>query len=232
MIEHLQSVLNRYCLTITDSPWDAEDLAQETWLKLISSTSSLRHKNPEALLIRIAKNTRIDYIRREAILSRIKKQQQAEVTLTEEDGNLLIEAAFQSLMKHLSPLQRTVFLLRDVFHYSIAETADKLGTSVGAVKATLHRARQSLSAVREDLGEGEHEQPLPENEDLKAVLRVMTAAYQCGDITILLELVRLDLVEPAMAIGITQSRALLQRIKSISRVGTVSSSQNVVWMAA
>jgi RNA polymerase sigma-70 factor (ECF subfamily) len=113
-LEHLQDVVNRYCLSLTGSSWDAEDLAQDTWLKAIETLKILGHTNPEAFLLRIAKNTWIDQSRRKTVLDRILKRERPKVTLPD-NGPFEIETAFQALMKHLSPLQRTVFLLRDVF---------------------------------------------------------------------------------------------------------------------
>ncbi|WP_124726797.1 RNA polymerase sigma factor [Staphylospora marina] len=203
-LERLQAVLNRYCLAVTGSDWDAEDLAQDTWLK---ATGTLRrgHANPEAFLLRIAKNTWIDQVRRKAVLARILNRERPKEALPDH-GSFEIEWMFQALMKHLSPLQRTVFLLRDVFGYSSAETAEWLDTTEGAVKAALRRARRSLAAVRDELEKGTL--PIPEKEHVKAFLRAVATAYQEGEVARLVELVLRDEADPAMVIGVVQSRAL------------------------
>jgi RNA polymerase sigma-70 factor (ECF subfamily) len=54
--------------------------------------------------------------------------------------------AFLIALETLSPTQRAVLLLRDVFDYSVAETADALELSEANVKTTLHRARQAMSS--------------------------------------------------------------------------------------
>jgi RNA polymerase sigma-70 factor (ECF subfamily) len=129
------------------------------------------------------------------------KQEESRVGLLDE-GSFGIELAFQAIVKHLSPLQRTVFLLRDVLSYSITETAELLETSEGAIKAALHRARHSLNAVKDDLEKGTL--PAPKEEGLKSFLRALANAYRVGDLTTLIELAQRDEIEPAAAIGIVQ----------------------------
>ncbi|MCK6547786.1 sigma-70 family RNA polymerase sigma factor [Myxococcota bacterium] len=68
--------------------------------------------------------------------------------------------AFLVALEALTPSQRAVLLLRDVFDYSVAETAQALGMSESNVKTTHHRARRVMEGydrterpVREVLGE-------------------------------------------------------------------------------
>ncbi len=203
--EELQAVLKRYCLSLTKSNWDAEELAQDTWVKALGKLNKFEHTNPKALLLRIAKNTWIDDMRRKAVFTRILNKEVAKVTAPEY-GSFEIEIALQSLIKHLSPLQRTVFLLRDVFGYSINETSDILGTTEGAVKVALHRARKSLEAVQEEFLKGDLS--LPESEKSKTFLRALTAAYQMENIATLVMLSYQDVVEPDMMIGIVNNKLL------------------------
>ncbi|MCR8633100.1 RNA polymerase sigma factor [Paenibacillus radicis (ex Xue et al. 2023)] len=226
-VEQLQNHLNRYCLSLTGSIWDAEDLAQDTWLKALGNLKSQEHhSNPEALLLRIAKNTWIDQTRRNKVLDRILKREQPKVSMLDNDS-FEIEAAFQALMKHLSPLQRTVFLLRDVLGFSIGDAAKLLKTTEGAMKAALHRARHALEAVKFDLKQGTLS--LPEEEELRAFLRAIASAYQIGDITALMELSLRGEAVPAAAIGIVQYKLLQSSRSSLRRS---SNSQPNARMAA
>lgn len=211
-LEQLQSTLHRYCLAITGSNWDAEDLAQETWLKALRTDILYRHANPEAFLLRIAKNTRIDQVRRNTRLTSILQQERPEA-VPPEPGSFEIERTFHSLLKHLSPLQRAVFLLRDVFNYSSAETAAMLATTEGAVKAALHRARQALSAVKEEL---EEESPWAEEEGVKVFLRMLAAAYESGDIARLVQLAQQDGIEPTATVGLVQHHRLWNAARASS----------------
>lgn len=227
-IEQLQSVVQRYCLSLTKSTWDAEDLAQDTLLKGLNTIYGTQHNNPEALLLRIAKNTWIDQSRRKNIWTRIVKQEKPK-EFSSNQGTLEIEEALQALIKHLSPLQRTVFLLRDVFGYSNAETAEMLGTTAGAIKAALHRARESLDAVKKELESGSLR--LPEEEGLKAYLRAFAIAYHMEDIARLVELAQLDIVEAAAAVSMVQNRLLRHSI-TLRHSGSNSRGQFNMLMAA
>jgi RNA polymerase sigma factor (sigma-70 family) len=227
-LEQLQSVLKRYCLSLTESGWDAEDLTQDTWLKAIRMLKDAQPANLEAYLLRIAKNTWIDQSRRKTVLNRILKSEKSKVTMPD-NGSFEIESAFHALMKHLSPLQRAVFLLRDVFGYSISEAAVMLNMTEGAVKAALHRARHSLAAVKEDIEKGSL--ALPEDEGLKTFLRILTAAYQIGDMAALVELVQRNELEPAMAIGILHNRRM-QNSRSATRIDSSQTSTSFIQMAA
>jgi RNA polymerase sigma-70 factor (ECF subfamily) len=213
----LHESVHRYCLSLTGSKWDAEDLAQDTWLKGMRAAihSDTAHKNPEALLLRIAKNTWIDQIRRQNQYERIIKQDLHEETKSE-TSTLELEEALLALMRHLSPLQRTVFLLRDALDYSIAETAELLHTTTGAVKAALHRAREAMHAVRGELASDSS--PNKVDEDMGYLLREMAIAYQSGDLALLVELAQRDVTDTAVITGIVQNR----KLQAVSRRQNVS----------
>jgi RNA polymerase sigma-70 factor (ECF subfamily) len=54
--------------------------------------------------------------------------------------------AFLLALEELTPTQRAVLLLRDVFDHDAAEVAELLGTSPGAVRVAHHKARRALAA--------------------------------------------------------------------------------------
>src|SRR5207248_2077949 len=57
-----------------------------------------------------------------------------------------VSFAFLVALEALTPRQRAVLLLRDVFDYSVRETAGALGLSEANVKTTHHRARRAMRA--------------------------------------------------------------------------------------
>lgn len=204
-MEQLQAVVQRYCLSLTRSRWDAEDLAQETWLKGMRAAINATHKNREALLLRIAKNTWIDQSRRRNQYARLLMQEK-QVEAASNTGSLELEEALYALMKHLSPLQRTVFMLRDVLGFSAPETAKLLNSTAGAMKAALHRAREALHEVRREL---QAEAGLSSaDEDTRSFIWAMAAAYQAGDLALLIELAQRDVGEAAMITGIIHNKRL------------------------
>jgi RNA polymerase sigma factor (sigma-70 family) len=200
---HHQAALRRYCLSLTGSRWDAEDLAQDAWLKASGILTSTGHPNVEAYMLRIAKNTWIDQTRRNHALARLMMQELPKAAEMDQ-GWMEIEAVFQSLVRHLTPLQRSVFLLRDGFGLSNAETAERIGTTEGAVKAALRRSRLSLGGVRKELEDGSTAEPV--DEALQGFIRALASAYQSGDVARLAELALQDVIPPVTAMAIAQSR--------------------------
>lgn len=240
----LQMALKRYCLALTQSPWEAEDLAQDTWVKALgymktskhsklksemNDTSQMNnnsehtsrtnfssltnHPNPEALLLRIARNTWTDIMRRKATLSRVLEMDQPRTEEAAGYGLFEIEAAFQALQKHLSPLQQAVFLLRDVFEHSGSEAAEILDTTEGAIKAALHRARQALPAVRQELLQSNGPSILQDTE-LQIALNRLASAYEQGQIPELIELVLVDESQETVMAVSSQNFQSVQPIQS------------------
>ncbi|MEC0201963.1 RNA polymerase sigma factor [Paenibacillus lautus] len=201
-VEEMNATLHRYCLSLTNSSWDSDDLVQDTWIKALEHMKQRSHVNPEALLLRIAKNTWIDRVRRDQTYKRILDEKLEHVLPREEtsneDSKLNIEFAFQWLLEHLSPLQRTVLLLREVYEYSVSETAVKLKTTEGAVKAALHRAHKVLQSL--DPEEEELILTMPEEEEMTLNLRALAEAYQSGDVEAVVRLIQWNSSE-ASAIG-------------------------------
>ena len=58
--------------------------------------------------------------------------------------NLEVRDAAAELLSKLAPKERAAVVLKDVFEMELKEIADTLGTTVGAVKAALHRGRTRL----------------------------------------------------------------------------------------
>jgi len=165
--ESLRPDLYRYCRHLSRSPWDAEDLAQDTLARAFVTLAQMGDAppNPRAWLFRVASNLWIDRTRRarrEAPLD--------EEPSTSTDPRSVREAA-GTLLGQLSPQERAAVVLKDVFDLSLEETADTLGTTVGAIKAALHRGRGKL------------EEPAPEAPaPPPAVLDAFCDAFNAGDI--------------------------------------------------
>ncbi|WNS46270.1 RNA polymerase sigma factor [Paenibacillus sp. MMS20-IR301] len=233
--QELNASLQRYCLSLTRSVPDAEDLAQETWTKALGYSKFTHSPNPEALLLRMAKNTWIDTVRRRSSFIRALERSSAAVqqtgTQTGLSGISDIELAFQALCRYLTPLQRAAFVLRDVLGYSAAESAGSLGTTEGAVKAALHRARLALAKVKEELGAGDGP-AFPLDADYRAYLRALALAYEQGQIPVMLELLRQEhAAEVTVAVSSSTVQAYYSSTgRSSSAAG--GSTQLVLQMAA
>ncbi|MBD8499707.1 RNA polymerase sigma factor [Paenibacillus arenosi] len=193
-LEQLNAVLSRYCLSLTHSVWDSEDLVQDTWVKVLDRKPEQEHNNPEALLLRTAKNTWIDQVRRKKVLDRILNQEREQWAEGEKhhiggSSTFDIEIAFYYVMKYLSPLQRTVFLLRGALGYSVADTANKLQTTEGAVKAAYHRARKELQSLKND-DDAVDAIVITDEEDVQWNLSALVRAYVNGEVEEVVRLVQ------------------------------------------
>jgi len=145
-----REALWRFCLRLTGSAWDAEDLVQETLLKAFGSLSGLwQPVNARAYLFRIASNAWVDHVRRERRAA--WEELDAHPGLAEPglpDERLEVPAAMERLVTLLPPRQRVVVLLCDTLDFRAGEVAAMLGSSEGAVRSLLQRARATLAAAR------------------------------------------------------------------------------------
>ncbi|MEJ7597375.1 MAG: RNA polymerase sigma factor [Kofleriaceae bacterium] len=143
VFEPLRPELYRYCRYLTRSPWDAEDLVQDTLARGFVTLGTLFHQVPEprAWLFRVASNLWIDRVRRH--------QRERAVLAEPSPTDRPIEPresreAAGTLLVQLSAQERAAVVLKDVFALSLEDIAAALSTTVGAVKAALHRGRGKL----------------------------------------------------------------------------------------
>src|SRR2546426_6306970 len=94
--------------------------------------------------------------------------------------------AFLILLERLTPVERAVFLLREVFEYEYSEIAAVLGQSEANCRQILRRARQHVSATRPRFKASARKQ-----NDLLERFRRATGA---GDMDQLLQLLSTDVV--------------------------------------
>ncbi|MEE8557758.1 MAG: RNA polymerase sigma factor, partial [Myxococcota bacterium] len=142
--------LHRYCRKLTCDLWDAEDLIQDTLLRGFGTLGTVHHRirNPRSYLLRIATNLWIDTVRRrgaEANAASAQAEEPRDGTSAPSPSQATeVRDAGAALMQHLAPQERAAILLKDVFDMSLEETAEVLRTTIGAVKAALHRGRSRL----------------------------------------------------------------------------------------
>jgi RNA polymerase sigma factor (sigma-70 family) len=157
---HLWSILYR----MTGSAADADDLVQDTFARALERPPA-RLDAVRPWLVRVAMNLGRDHLRRRRrrpyvgpwLPSPIESDEleppSFEVELpsgvtTEARYDLLesVTFAFLLALEALSPAQRAVLILRDVFDYSVKETAEALALTEANVKTTHHRARRAMTA--------------------------------------------------------------------------------------
>jgi len=140
--EPLRPELYRYCRYLTRSPWDAEDLVQDAMARAFVTLGCLAQEvtNPRAWLYRVASNLWINRARRRREVPGAVPEE-AETS----EPRVTREAA-GTLLVRLSPQERAAVVLKDVFDMTLEEVAETLSTTVGAIKAALHRGRGKLIA--------------------------------------------------------------------------------------
>jgi RNA polymerase sigma-70 factor, ECF subfamily len=127
---------------------EAEDIVQEAWIRWQNTDSIVQ--SPKAFLSSVVTRLCIDHLRS----ARVKREQYAGTWLPEpliteplEDCAELAESlsfAFLILLECLSPTERAVFLLREVFDYDYEAIAKTVGKSIPNCRQIVRRARHHL----------------------------------------------------------------------------------------
>ncbi|MEV6016985.1 RNA polymerase sigma-70 factor [Streptomyces sp. NPDC051997] len=153
--EELRALLFSIAYRILGSVSEAEDAVQETWIRYDRSTTV--PTSAKAFLSATVTRVSIDVLRS----ARVRREQYAgpwlpEPLLTDpyEDPERSAELADSVsmaallLLERLSPLERSVFVLREVFAFGFDEIAPAVGRSEAACRQLLVRARRHMEAGR------------------------------------------------------------------------------------
>jgi RNA polymerase sigma-70 factor, ECF subfamily len=135
---------------------DAEDMVQETFLRW-QQTAETTVKSAKNYLSTITTRLCIDHLRS----ARVQREQYVGSWLPEplmtaqtDDPSAQVELAdsisiaFLVVLERLSPIERAVFLLREVFEYDYDEIAQMVGKSSANCRQILKRSRQHITAQR------------------------------------------------------------------------------------
>jgi RNA polymerase sigma-70 factor, ECF subfamily len=143
---------------------DAEDVLQDAWLRYRSAEGTTI-RSPKAFATTIVTRLCLDRLKS----ARAAREQYVgpwlpEPVLTSElerpDSALQrvesVTLAFLVLLETLSPEERAVFLLKDIFEYAHTEIAEILGITVDNSRQLLHRAKARLAEGRPRLSGTAH----------------------------------------------------------------------------
>jgi RNA polymerase sigma-70 factor (ECF subfamily) len=186
-VQPLRPALHMYCRRLTHTLWDAEDLVQDTLLRAFGSLGRIHDpvRSPRSYLLRTATNLWIDRHRRRereaSVLAEVEAVEAAAAAPGAPSGELR-DAGRRLLL--LPPRERAAVLLKDVFELDLEESAEVLETTVGAVKAALHRARARL---RKEEPPAKEPAPRPQGPSVSLVDRFV-ALFNAADRQGLLEL--------------------------------------------
>ncbi|MGA9396805.1 MAG: sigma-70 family RNA polymerase sigma factor [Anaerolineaceae bacterium] len=157
LVDSYSDKIYRLALRMTGDEQDAEDVLQETFIKVFKNIDGFKGLSSLSTWIyRIAMNEALMLLRKrrpegysldeENEDEDITPRQIASWDALPEKALVSSETAhhLQMAVMRLSDTLRSVFLLRDTEHFSVKETAEALGISEGAVKVRLLRARLKL----------------------------------------------------------------------------------------
>ena len=174
---------------MTGSVADAEDILQEAYLRWQAADRS-DVVSTGAFLARIVTRLCLDYLKSARVQRETYVGPWLPEPLAEEwvaapaEGNLDLSVALMLAMERLSPLERAVFLLHDVFEMGFAELADILERSEAACRQLAVRARDQVQHARQRF-------TVPPARTTELVAAFMLAARQ-GEVSALQELLAED----------------------------------------
>ena len=150
---------------MTGNAADADDVVQDAFVRLMEHPPARAGESLRPWLVKVALNLSRDLLRRRKRRDYVGPWLPSPVATDDEpappsheptvDGRSLedrydllesVSFAFLIALERLTPTQRAVLLLRDVFDYSVAETADVVDITEPNVKTTHHRARKAMAA--------------------------------------------------------------------------------------
>jgi RNA polymerase sigma-70 factor (ECF subfamily) len=159
LVEVYQRPVYNLCYRMLGDANEAEDAAQETFLRVYRNISHFDNKRPfSTWLLSIAAHHCIDQLR---------KRRMIVVSMDElpyidpPDGTPGPEATLhmlenqrqvQKLLEELNPQDRAAVIMYYWYDFSYEEIAKSLSLSVSAVKSRLHRARHTLAQTWQDQG--------------------------------------------------------------------------------
>ena len=172
-VDHFRTRIFQYSFLMCGVREDAEEVAQDTLLKVFETFATLREpQKVRSWVFRIAKNACLMKLRRIIFAPQQELSLEQYMHDTGDDGSTQerhiagdsalpdavvyqreMNQALTRAIQALPPDYRAVILLRDIEELTTEEAADILEISTNAVKQRLHRARRAL---RKGMEEFEH----------------------------------------------------------------------------
>jgi RNA polymerase sigma-70 factor (ECF subfamily) len=199
---------------------DAEDAVQDAWIRWSAADRS-RVADPRAYLTRIVSNVALERLRsarhqRETYVGPwlpepILTGGDAAEAVTDAES---VSMAMLVVLETLSPLERAVFVLKEVFDFSHAEIAEAVERSEAAVRQAAHRAREHVRARRPRFSADRSRQ--------REVTERFLAAATGGDVNALMEL-----LSPDVTLWTDGGGKVRQALRPVAGASTVAA-----WFAA
>jgi RNA polymerase sigma-70 factor, ECF subfamily len=186
--EQLQPYLFAIAYRMLGSVAEAEDVVQEAFLRY--HEAEVEAESPKAYLATVTTRLAIDQLRSARVKREVYPGEWLPEPIVDDETVRHAETAdalsltFLHLLEKLSPVERAVFLLREVFDYPYDEVARIVGKSPANSRQILARAHRHIEA-----GRRRYEVSREEREE---VARRFLAAWEEGDTDGLIELLAPD----------------------------------------
>jgi len=142
---------------LSGSAADAEDIVQEAWLRwaALDETDRREVRDPRTYLLRVVTRQALNRLRtlarrREEYVGSWLPEPLLTTPDVADDVELAesVSMAMLTVLETLLPVERAVFVLREVFDVGYGEIAEALGKAEPAVRQIAHRARRHVAARR------------------------------------------------------------------------------------
>jgi len=186
--EKLRGYLFSIAYRMLGSVAEAEDVVQEAFVRYHEASPDA--ESPRAYLATVTTRLAIDHLRSARVRREAYPGEWLPEPLVDDDAQRHAETAdslsltFLHLLEKLSPLERAVFLLREVFDYPYEELAAIVGKSP-------ENCRQILARARKRMDEGRRRFDVS-REERDEVARRFIAAWEEGDLDGLVALLAPD----------------------------------------
>jgi RNA polymerase sigma-70 factor, ECF subfamily len=191
--DDLRPLLFSLAYRMVGSVGEAEDLVQEGFLRLHRAEDV---ESPKAFLTTVVTRLAIDYLRsararREAYVGPWLPEPLVTEPGTEQrvEDDETLSLAFLTLLERLTPVERAVYVLHELFGYAHDEIAEVVGKSPANCRQILARARRHVDEERPRFE--------PSRERRQALLDRFLAAIRVGDVDALVGMLAADAVHYA-----------------------------------
>jgi RNA polymerase sigma-70 factor (ECF subfamily) len=151
LVRATQADVWRCCAHLV-APAAADDLTQETYLRLVTALRTYRgDASGRTFVLAIARRVCVDEIRRRtrrrALADRLRRRHVGPVGTVDDRAAV---GALEDLVARLDPDRRAAFVLTQVLGLSYEEAAIVCGCAVGTIRSRVSRARQTLVDALDD----------------------------------------------------------------------------------
>lgn len=140
--------LKRFILSKVKDDDAANDIMQDTFLKIHSGIDSLKDRTKmQSWVYQIARNTLMDHFRKSKLTSKLEDPNILPDTVKKEEIAFRLTPSIRGMINSLPPKYRTVLINTELRKLTQKETAEKLNLSISAVKSRVQRGREKLKEM-------------------------------------------------------------------------------------